>query len=175
MGRYSKRVKLGAISRMIGPLAMKPEALSGETGITSKTLSLWLEQAGNVSAMDTNDDEKVPPAEPRRRPEDWPAEEKLRVLGEAARLEGAKLGALLRREGLHEADLAEWRATALASLGPPPKRPRSGDGHRIRTLERELRRKDKALAETAALLVLQGKVRALWGGEGDDTKPKSGR
>ena len=39
----------------------------------------------------------------------------------------------------------------------------------IRKLERELKRKDKALAETAALLVLQGKARALWGDEGDDT------
>ncbi|HEU4409041.1 MAG TPA: hypothetical protein VFS43_27525, partial [Polyangiaceae bacterium] len=40
---------------------------------------------------------------------------------------------------------------------------------RIRHLERELQRKDKALAEAAALLVLQREARSLWGDEGDDT------
>ena len=46
---------------------------------------------------------------------------------------------------------------------------------RIKELERELRRKDKALAETAALLVLKKKVQAIWGDEDDDTEPKSGK
>jgi hypothetical protein len=48
---------------------------------------------------------------------------------------------------------------------------RSNDARRIREFEKELRRKDKALAETAALLVLQKKVRAIWGDGDDDTKP----
>jgi hypothetical protein len=34
-------------------------------------------------------------------------------------------------------------------------------------LERELRRKDKALAETAALLTLRKKAQAIWG-DGED-------
>jgi transposase len=43
----------------------------------------------------------------------------------------------------------------------------------VRELEKQLRRKDKALAEAAALLVLQKKVQTIWGDEDDDTKPKS--
>jgi len=43
---------------------------------------------------------------------------------------------------------------------------------RIKELERELRRKDKALAEAAALLILQKKVREALGAEDDDTDPK---
>jgi hypothetical protein len=38
----------------------------------------------------------------------------------------------------------------------------------MRDLERELKRKDKALAEAVALLVLSKKARALWGEEDDD-------
>jgi hypothetical protein len=55
--------------------------------------------------------------------------------------------------------------------------PRRRDPHSkvVRKLEAELRRKDKALAETAALLVLQGKAEALWGGGGDATPRKSGK
>lgn len=51
--------------------------------------------------------------------------------------------------------------------------PKSVESRRVRELERELRRKDKALAEAAALLVLQKKVQALWGDGDDDTKKES--
>jgi len=64
--------------------------------------------------------------------------------------------------GLHEADLAAWREAAISGLGAAQApQARSGDARRVRELEKELRRKDKALAETAALLVLQKKVRAI--------------
>ena len=74
---------------------------------------------------------------------------------EASRLSDEQLGAFLRREGLHEATLREWRAAALEALGTP--KTARAETRRVRELERELRRKDKALAETAALLVLQKK------------------
>ncbi len=45
----------------------------------------------------------------------------------------------------------------------------------MRELERQLRRKDKALAEAAALLVLQKKAQALWGDADDDTDPETDR
>jgi hypothetical protein len=56
-----------------------------------------------------------------------------------------------------------------------PAKQDTGDSKRIKALERELRRKDQALAETAALLVLQKKVRAIWGDEDDDTRRKNDR
>ena len=62
---------------------------------------------------------------------------------------------------------------ALAALGGS--RARTKEQQRIRELERELNRKDKALAETAALLVLAKKVHALWGDEDDDTSGRRGK
>ena len=90
---------------------------------------------------------------------------------EASRLRDEELGAFLRREGIHEATLAEWKAVVLEALGPQKKT--SADSKRVRELEKQLRRKDKALAETAALLVLQKKVQAIWGDEDDDTGRKN--
>ena len=99
-------------------------------------------------------------------------EDKLRIVIEAARLVGDELGALLRREGIHEATLEEWRTTALEALTPGLKQPhRTGPAKRINELERQLHRKDKALAEAAALLLLQKKVQALWAVADDDTEP----
>lgn len=118
--------------------------------------------------------EPKPPAKVIRRPQDWKAEEKLRLLVEAEGLEGVALGNLLRREGLHEADLAEWRRAALGGLGPVTKSASgSAEARRVRDLERELLRKDRALAETAALLVLKKKVQEYWGEEDDSTKKET--
>ncbi|WP_438032776.1 transposase [Sorangium sp. So ce204] len=99
----------------------------------------------------------TPPAAARR-PEDWTPEQKLRAVTEAAALSERELGEFLRREGLHEAQLTEWRKAALEALGGPAK-PGHGTApsRRVRELERQLRRKDKALAEAAAILVLQKK------------------
>ena len=86
-------------------------------------------------------------------------------------MKDAELGEFLRRSGLHEATLAEWRAAALEGLAP---RKVSGkEGKRVRELERELRRKERALAEAAALLVLQKKAQAIWGDEDENTDPRT--
>lgn len=114
-----------------------------------------------------------------RRPRDWSPEEKLNAVIEAQALSEDEMGAFLRRKGLHEAQLQEWRSILLASLQGHPQRtgakPSAGQTRRIRELEKELDRKDKALAETAALLVLQKKVQALWGDADAPMGKKSGR
>src|SRR5262249_48623407 len=108
----------------------------------------------------------------RRRAQDWTSEQKLRVVLESLKLSEEELGAFLRREGLHEADLREWRESALEALEPASKK-RTKETKRVRELEKELRRKEKALAEAAALLVLQKKVQAIWGAGDDDTDEES--
>ena len=87
----------------------------------------------------------------------------------------AELGAFLRRKGLHEAQLREWRQQVLAGLDTAPARTtkQAPQSRRVKELEKELRRKEKALAEAAALLVLQKKVRAIWG-EPEDEKSSYG-
>ena len=113
-----------------------------------------------------------------RRPKDWTAEEKYAVMMEAASLSDAELGAFLRKKGLRETNLKEWRQEMLKGLrepkAPSPRRG-STEARRIRELERELARKEKALAEAAALLILKKKAQALWGDEDDTTPRKKGR
>ena len=82
---------------------------------------------------------------------------------EASSLDDEQLGAFLRSKGLHQTHLDQWRSQMLNGLlnGPSKKKSREKtvDAKRIRALEKELNRKDKALAETAALLVLKKKSR----------------
>ena len=162
--QYSEAFKSKMVQRMAGPEGISANRLSQEVGVGQPTLSKWRRKAeGRMRSV------KSEP--PPRRPEDWSPEERLRAVLEASRLADDELGAFLRREGLSEAVLAEWKAAALEGLRPQ-KKP-SGDSRRVRELEKQLRRKDKALAEAAALLVLQKKVQAIWGDEDDDTGPKS--
>ncbi len=79
-----------------------------------------------------------------------------------------------RRKGLYVEQIARWREAAIA--GAETLRPLAGAQRRelqqerkkTRKLEKELKRKEKALAEVAALLVLQKKAQAIWGEPEDD-------
>ena len=157
---YSDGFKAQMVKKMLPPSGMSAHALAAETGLNQSSLSRWLRDARIVGVMN----------QPAKQ---WTASEKLRVVAEASRLDDAALGVLLRREGLHKAELDAWKSAAEGALSPSgssssaAKRKVSLESKRIATLERELRRKDKALAEAAALLVLQKKVQELWG-DGDD-------
>ena len=107
-----------------------------------------------------------------KRPQDWSAKEKLAAVLEAAALRDEELGAFLRSKGLHEAQLQQWQEQMLSGLNPAPAQrgKKAPETKRVRELEKDLRRKDKALAETAALLVLKKKAQAIWGDGDDDTE-----
>lgn len=83
----------------------------------------------------------------------------------------AELAAYCRRKGLLVAQLERWRTEMHAALTRQDSQAeataRAQDKKRIRELEKDLRRKEKALAETAALLVLSRKYEAL-GIDGED-------
>jgi len=162
---YGAAFKAALVEKLTRPGGPSATQLSKEIGINQSTLSRWVRSASKVSGM------KKQGKESARRPQEWPAEEKLAVVTEAASLEGEALGALLRRRGVHQAQLESWRRQMLAGLEPPRTKglPGSAPARRVRELERELHRKDKALAEAAALLVLQKKVRAIWGDEDAST------
>lgn len=163
---YSESFKSKMVRRMSGPAATSATRLAKDTGVSQSTLSHWLLEAGTLGGVK----KKTLGSGAKQRSS---TEEKLRLLSAASGLEGEERGAFLRREGVHEAELAEWREMLEAALDGAPSRAaardRAEDRRQIEALRRELRRKDKALAEAAALLVLQKKVRAIWGDGDDDT------
>lgn len=169
---YSDGFKARMVKRMAGPEGISATALSKEVGITQPMLSRWLRAARSVGGMSNSksgDDQG-----PRRK--SWSVEDKMRILAETAALTDDELGAYLRREGVHEATLHEWKeaaASGLSAASAPKRSKKSPEAKKITALERELRRKDAALAEMAALITLQKKARAIWGDGDDDTVTRS--
>jgi transposase len=170
---YPETFKQQMVRRLSGPGAISANALSKEVDVAQTTLSQWLREATKIGSMSKKKTSKP------RRPQDWTAEEKLQAVMEASGLSEEELGAFLRSKGLHEAQLEQWRrkvseaASEALSRGGGSKA-RTAGSRRIRELERELRRKDKALAEAAALLVLKKKLAALWEDEDDSTGKSNG-
>ena len=155
---FSLAFKQKMLTRMSGTDAISARQLALETGLRQQTLSRWLQEASSLPVM------------PAKRPRhDWSIEEKIRILAETCTLTGAELTALLQREGVLHAEYEQWRL-ALSDEG----RASVATTKRIRALERELARKEKALAEAAALLVLKKKLRALEEDEDNDTNEKLG-
>ena len=102
-----------------------------------------------------------------KRPQDWSAEEQLVGLHETHGLSGEALHVWCREKGLFAHHLTSWKAAfcAEAAAGASGTRDWRALKDQNEQLKRELLRKDKALAEAAALLVLQKKFRALWENE----------
>ena len=171
---YSTDFRNQMIRKLTSPRGPSVYELAAKSGVHQTTLSRWVRERTTLRApMSSDNNHDRGPARPRagRRPQDFSPEEKLRLVQQSEQLDGPELGALLRREGVHEADLAEWRTqaheAALSALSG--RRQRTVEQKRVRKLENELRRKEKALAEAAALLVLAKKAQALWQDEDDDT------
>jgi transposase len=161
MRYYSAEFKGNLVKKMTMPPARSATSLSREEGIPQSTLSRWLGEAVMI----------WPKGEGmgQRRHDQWSAEEKLEALLGYQKLTEEERGKFLREKGLHEADPQRWKAEMLKGMKIEPfvGGKKDPQGKRIAALERELRRKEAALAETAALLVLKKKADLIWG-EGKD-------
>ena len=151
MARYGQAFKDKAVARLLPPESAPLEVVVRETGIGAGTLERWREDAQSRPA----------------RGRAWTAAGRLEAVVTTAAMNEAELSAWCRSHGVYPQDLAKWRASATTALAAPeelrasPQATRA-DRKRIKELERELLRKDRALAETAALLVLSKKVQAIF-------------
>lgn len=168
---YSETFKAKMVQKMLG--GRSANALAQEVGVNQPTLSRWLREAGTIRSVKRGKQNEPGSKTEGRRPDEWSAEEKLGAVLEAKGLSEAELGEFLRRRGLHEEQLREWEAAAIESLRGRKAPGKSPEAKRVKELERELRRKEKALAEAAALLVLRKKANALWGDEDASMESKN--
>lgn len=166
MPRYTQEFKEGIVQKMMPPNTMSAADVSRETGVSTATLYNWRNQFRIKG--------KAVPADPSN-PEKWSGENKLAVVVETAALNEQELSEYCRRKGLYAEQIARWKEAAEAGagaseahLGKAERGELQKERKKTRELEKELNRKDKALAETAALLVLQKKSQAIWGMEERD-------
>ncbi len=178
MKEYSNTVKARMIARLLRPNGVSASVLSKESGISQATLSRWLKGAATIEPVANKRKQRTVATE-QISTEDISSStravrrtgaKKLAVVQRAAGLQGEALGAFLRHEGIHLAEFEDWCRLAEEALNGVR---RPSPSKELRRVKAELARKEKALAETAALIVLKKKVEAIWGDGDDDTNPRS--
>ena len=144
------------MARLLPPESAAIDVVAREIGIGTDTLARWREDARSRTTLGRA----------------WSAGSRLEAVLTTAAMNEANKSAWCRSHGAYPEELAEWRASATTALAAPeelrasPQATRQ-DRKRIKELERELLRKDRALAETAALLVLSKKMQAIFN-QGED-------
>ena len=129
------------------------DLVSREVGVSVATLERWRAEA------------LAEPVGELGGPERWTAAARLEAVIATAAMDAAARSAWCREHGVYVADLEAWKRDALGGLDEPRGASATDtrqDRRRIKELERELQRKDKALAEAAALLVMRGKLAAIF-------------
>ena len=148
MARYGQAFKDRIVARLLPPESAAIDVVSREVGVSVGTLERWRAQALAAPGELASNQRWTPAA-------------RLEAVITTAAMDEAARSAWCREQGLYPAELEAWKRDAIAGLGEP--RAASAvearqDRRRVKELERELHRKDKALAETAALLVLAKNV-----------------
>jgi transposase-like protein len=133
--------------------------LAKEEGISDATLYNWRQQARNEGKLMPDSDNT---------PEGWSSRDKFAAVLETAAMSEAEMGEYCRQRGLYPEQLTHWRAACeqandwdRASQKQLKETTRT-DRKKLKQLEKELARKEKALAEAAALLVLRKKLDAMF-------------
>ena len=145
------------MARLLPPESASLADVAQEFGVSIQTLEKWrdavLSQPAGTKA--------------------WTPAARFEALMTTAAMNEQACSAWCRSHGVYPQQLVEWRQSATEALGAPQTKRSSpaqakADRRRIKELERDLRRKDKALAETAALLVLSKKLEAIFPRDEDE-------
>jgi transposase len=158
LSRYGTAFKKRALARLLPPENASFEEVARHTGVQVETLQRWQQESAAVVEHGS-----------------WTPTARLDAVLITASMDEAAKSAWCRSNGVHLHDLVAWRKSAIDALGDSKpastQRPASQakeDRLRIQQLERDLRRKNAALAETAALLVLSKKMEAIFNKGGDE-------
>ncbi|UFT95781.1 IS3 family transposase [Pectobacterium carotovorum] len=152
MKRISPERKSAALAKLLPPYNMTVTAVAQQEGISEATLYNWRNQA-------KQEGKPVPGAD--RTTDQWSAEARLAVIIETATLSEAELAQYCRKKGLYPEQICQWKHGFLQVPSPNDKAALKQSQKEVKQLKRELARKEKALAEAAAILVLRKQLRDL--------------
>lgn len=175
--KFSQSFKVQAVEKALSRSNVTSlKEISDSFGVGQSTLQKWIVKARNQE-FETISNEGISSVGGRvkeRRPQDCSPEEKLDMIIRCAVLSEDEVSQLCREQGLYPHHVKQWKQDFVsgAAVSTPVNSPLEAKHlrHENKALKKELNRKDKALAETAALLVLQKKVHAIWGNDEDSSQ-----
>lgn len=163
--RYTQELKDAVLVRMMPPNNESVKSISQDTGVSEQSLYKWRKKAridGNATPGNGQPSEL------------WSSEDKFLIVLETYAMNETDLAEYCRKKGLYKEQIDAWRSVCLnANTGELNQTKRlsqelKDEKRRMSVIEKDLRIKEKALAEAAALLLLRKKARAIWGDHEDE-------
>ena len=154
MKRISPERKASILAKLLPPYNMTIAAVAQMEGISEATLYNWRNQA-------KSEGKPVPGAD--KTTEQWPAEARFAVIVETATLSEAEVAEYCRKKGLYPDQLIQWKQGVMQTENPGDKAALKQSQKENKQLKKELLRKEKALAEATAILVLRKKLTDYYG------------
>jgi len=157
VARYGQAFKDRAVARLLPPESAAVEVVARELGVAVVTLERWRADALSMPARERA----------------WTAAARFEAVLATAAMDETSKSAWCRENGVYPQELEQWRQAATQALAEPEDarashRETKADRRRIKELERELHRKEKALAEAAALLILSKKLEGIFPKDKDE-------
>jgi transposase-like protein len=164
MARYSNELKNTIISKIITGKAT-PAQIAEETGISLTTLYKW-KNRGEKIGVSSEKKESIA--------DKWSSQDKFQIVIETATLNEVEIAEYCRKKGIYPEQIKNWKNTCMQANGGIAQESSrlnlelKNSNIEKKQLEKELKRKNKALAEAAALLVLRKNADAIWGDHEDE-------
>jgi len=164
---YSTSFKLQAVKKALNrPEGVSVTAIASSLDISKSALHSWLKKARSQSLESTHCTESADMTT-EKRPQDFTLEERLEIIIACGALDDQGIGELCRKQGLYPHHITQWKRDFIDQQAGSKNAENRSDIKALKaknlSLSKELTRKEKALAETAALLVLQKKFAILMG------------
>ena len=166
--RHTQSFKIQAVEKA---LSRSPQTslqeIAVSLGVGYSTLGKWMSKSRTHELENVN-----PLMTKEKRPQDWSLEERLNMVIACASLDEEKMNAYCREQGVYAHHVMQWKKDFANGHSSASKAKSQTELKHLKNenkaLKKDLSRKEKALAETAALLVLQKKVNTIWGSDEDD-------
>ena len=170
--KFSQSFKKQAVKKaLMRKDGVSVKTIANEILVGYSTLQKWIVQTKNHE-LELSDDISTSEDSMKheKRPEDWSSQDKLSIIIQCGALDDNGVSQLCREQGIFPHHIKQWTKDIIKSgVQKTNTAPATSQMKRkIKALQKELNRKEKALAETAALLVLQKKVNFHWNQEGED-------
>ena len=172
--KFTKSFKIQAVEKAFSRAEdVSLKVLADSLGVGYSTLQLWIRQSKNHE-LETTLPGEILAMSKEKRPQDWSSEERLNMVITCGSLSDEAISELCREKGIYPHHVNQWKSDFASgnTVGTNVKKQPDSKAlkNEIKALKKELNRKDKALAETAALIVLQKKVNAIWGCDEDNSQ-----
>lgn len=171
--RYTPSFKRQAVEKALSrPDGTTLAEITDSLGIGHSTLNKWIVKSRNQQSGSNSehDSASIGGVKKEKRPQDWSQEERLEMVIACGSLDEAAMNQLCRERGVYSHHVAQWKKDFISGVTANERSDAKNLKGEVRELKKELNRKERALAETAALLVLQKKVSAIWGNDEDNSR-----